>query len=504
MRLSFLALCLSIALLPSSKAFAYSNDTLKALSNTITWQNLLHIQNGKSLIRDDKFFLSTNGQTSAYKELIASRKAFLDASSKAACKFPARFAFLKQNLADDTYPKAECPELDEYIEKVAPERIEAVFAAEKNPSTTSMMGHLFFKITGQQQDYTPTHALGFFANLHNVHRSLTFIPEALFTGADGLFILEPYNKRAETYQREGRTLQTFDLPLTPEQVKLITLHIWEMKGMNVHYSLKDQNCASALASILMVADPSYQDLLYKPFLTPYDMMTRYEAQQNKPKTLVKYSPASSVAYNIGSRDGVTFQTLEFAPAYNAIDEINTGYGKEVDTKLFTPKIRLFDDMERLEVERFDLYSSRTFIPTDLQDFKLSRYSEVSFENSIDTSDVISPSIKFGVGITASTRLKHKFMPYMYLTEEYKHFEDKHNAALVPEVGFFSYLAERTKLSTSAKRYINSHENDKEREVSARLNHYFSPKFGVRTEWTSTHTPEGAHLGTLQFGLRYHY
>ncbi|MEC9292625.1 MAG: DUF4105 domain-containing protein [Pseudomonadota bacterium] len=391
--------------------------------------------------------------------------------------------------------------MNSYLTNVKSDNLSVVFVEEKQPSLTSSMGHVFLKV-GKKQN--TAHSLTYSANLYTPISAIKHSLALPFTGADGLFILEPYKKRADVYQREGRTLQTFELPLTPEQVKFVTLHIWEMKGINVHYSLKDQNCASALASILMVADPSYQDLLYKPFLTPYDMMTRYEAQQGKAKTLVKHSPASSVAYNIGSRDGMTFQMLEFAPAYNAIDEINTGYGKEVDTKLFTPKIRLFDDMERLELERFDLYSSRTFIPTDLQDFKVSRYSEVSFENSIDASDVVSPSIKFGLGITAKTRLKHKFMPYVYLTEEYKHFEDKHNAALVPEVGFFSYLAENTKFSASAKRYMNSHENDKESEISARLNHYFSPKLGVRAEWTSTHTPEDTHLGTLQFGFRYHY
>jgi hypothetical protein len=93
----------------------------KNLAGEHYWRVLLHYRDGwvmsdRSLVDDPKFFLAPTGKTDMTAELTATIEALLmpdtgEPDSHATCRFPARAAWLKDELGL-SYPEAACPTFD--------------------------------------------------------------------------------------------------------------------------------------------------------------------------------------------------------------------------------------------------------------------------------------------------------------------------------------------------------------------------------------------------------
>src|SRR5690606_20136128 len=112
----------------------------------------------ESLIDDPSFFLSERGQQDSGAELDAmlvalaqeltqssttnDKRVNTQANRSISCRFPARVAWLKNVLTiDDASLPAECPELDEWTQKLAPEQLSIMFAQEYLDNPTSAFAH---------------------------------------------------------------------------------------------------------------------------------------------------------------------------------------------------------------------------------------------------------------------------------------------------------------------------------------------------------------------------
>lgn len=242
-----------------------------------TWKSLLHIKDKKSFINDPNFILSKEN-FSLKNELIYTIKAFfkdkkLD-DKHPICKFPARFYWIKKELSlqDSIFPKVKCKSFNEYLKKAPADEISLVFASEdiKNPS--SMMGHVFFKLSGKNyKNKYVEHAVSFFAVIDTVN-PISLIIKSTITGMDSIYSLLPFRIQLIRYlEVEHRNVWIFPLLITNKEKKLIYYHIWELKDVKSKYYFTSYNCATVVYFILSLADPS---LLKEKFLwvSPRDVI----------------------------------------------------------------------------------------------------------------------------------------------------------------------------------------------------------------------------------------
>lgn len=500
-----------MASLVSGEAIASMPKEAEGLSQNIGWLNLLHYKNGKSLITDPQFFLAEDGYKNPEHELVATFSAFAELQGEgqhALCKYPARAKWLKEHMPSLQLSTVKCPELDEYFYNLSAKDISLVFASEKVGTPLSMMGHLFFKINGERTDYKPIHSLSFFASITS---SPMFIPKALTTGSKGLFVLEPYKDRLDAYvHKEQRNLVVYPLNLTPEQLDLVVAHIWEMKGVNVAYSLQHHNCASALLTIIAVANPAYKEMLYKPFVTPADILqdmlrrgdiyysrddSSYveENPQIPPNGLAKKDKSGRVSASLGQVDERNYLSLEISPAYNDLIHDNRPFHREVDVELFKLDTTYFYEDKDFTIDKFTLFKSKSYAPR-------AAYFELSWQSddAQNTSTSLYPTLWGGVGTGATFG---NFTPYIYANTAYSWYGDKNTAILAPEVGAFYYWGELSKTHLSATKYVYSNNYMYDTKFSATQNFFIQNGVAGYAAYDHIKQPARNRYDDFKIGLR---
>lgn len=248
-----------------------------------TWKSLLHFdpKSGKSFITDKNFILSLKeGQFSLKREMILTIESFLKSQNfqedtNPICKFPARLYWLKSNIPElnDLIPDVKCKDLDIYLKKAPAEDITLVFAAEDVKNPTSMMGHVFLKLTGyNDENVYVEHAVSFFAVLNTLN-PVKLLIESTITGMESFYSLKPYKKFISRYLiDENRVIWEFPLKgLKDKDKELIHLHIWELRDVKTEYYFTNYNCATVIYYILSIAQPKMLDI--KPsWISPRDVV----------------------------------------------------------------------------------------------------------------------------------------------------------------------------------------------------------------------------------------
>ncbi len=227
----------------------------KSIYSNYKWKNLLHLEDNKPAIKDNNFILSLDN-FSLKNELIETIYQFLNdnlSENHAICRFPSRYEFIKKELdLDDSYfPKPFCLGFDEYLKKTKADNITLVFVSEDVVNPSSMMGHTFFKISGDNR----SHAVSFFTVIETINLPLLLI-ESTLTGMKGIFALAPYDEQIYRYLKiENRNIWEYVLNLSEYDKKLIYYHLWELKDVKMKYYFTGYNCATVVHNILSIASP---------------------------------------------------------------------------------------------------------------------------------------------------------------------------------------------------------------------------------------------------------
>jgi len=236
---------------------------LETLSHNPKWLKLLHFKNGKSEIDDPKFFLSKEGKTNPYKELVATIQAFLESKERGdnhpICKFPARFQFLDSLLKLKSklsfFP--ECKELNKFLREINPQKISIIFSDYYINSPASMYGHTFLRIDPPFKSPLLGYAVNYAANA-DAKEGLMYYIKGLTGGYKGFYSIFPYYKKIFEYANlESRNLWEYSLNLKPEEVRFITLHIWEIKDHYSYYYFFDKNCSYQILYLIDIVHPEY-------------------------------------------------------------------------------------------------------------------------------------------------------------------------------------------------------------------------------------------------------
>jgi len=239
------------------------------------WLDLLHYDRDSdrssgyiSAVDDARFFNATNGATNPEAELQATLSALyrrdVSGNDHAQCRFVARLHWLQKQLSIDaaTLPEVSCPDYTEWYTMVRAQRATLIFPTYHLNSPSSMFGHTLLRLDQstivEDSDWL-SFAVNFGANTSAEDNSLFYAFKGLTGGYPGIFIVSPYFKKIQEYNRiEKRDIWEYQLNLTPEEVDRMVTHLWELKEVNFDYYFFDENCSYRLLELLEVARPGIE------------------------------------------------------------------------------------------------------------------------------------------------------------------------------------------------------------------------------------------------------
>lgn len=269
----------------SSRLFASDLDQLLNLHeyNDPQWRALLYSHNDSFDIHDSAYYFSSS-KVSLKEELIESyNHFFIKKDAQSICKFPARYLWLAKKI--NKIPDfSNCDQLSEFIQKAPFDILSVVFASENITSPTSMMGHIFLKISGNNEKKEKReHSISFFTEIEGISFS-SLVFKSLISGMEGRYALAPYGDAKNVYlHKELRNIWEFDLKLDSFHHQLIQFHLYELKNISFTYLFHGFNCATLINNILAVVYPE-TFLDRKGVVTPLDVVRKINKKEHVEQT----------------------------------------------------------------------------------------------------------------------------------------------------------------------------------------------------------------------------
>ncbi len=242
------------------------------LANSRGWRALLHYKPGgwlhdwESQADDPAFFLADQGKTDPEQELQATLRALVspltdDVDEHPQCRFPARYHWLKQQLAIDPQQLrlVRCQQLEAWFDTLRPGSLTLVFPAAYINSPSSMFGHTLLRVN--PDDYRKdaalvAYALNYAANADATDSALVFSIKGLIGGYPGVFSIVPYYEKIKEYRDlENRDVWEYDLNFSREELKQLMRHAWEVRNIQFDYYFLTENCSYHMLSLMEAARP---------------------------------------------------------------------------------------------------------------------------------------------------------------------------------------------------------------------------------------------------------
>ena len=304
----------------------------KNLAQHTTWRRLLYFfddqknligkKKDSSIVDDAAFYLSKNGQHDSAAELDALLVALADemattsdngtannnTSNRATknleqnsvlCRFPARVQWLTDTLnIDKSGLQTDCPELNDWMQMLAPEQLSIMFAQEYLDNPISAFAHTLLRIDSKASVADPSQihhavALNYTVGGDSSDNFLVYAIKSMSGGYDNLIEIDPYPKKLAKYlQEDERDAWTYQLALTPVEVQQIMLHVWETKDLKLPYYFTTDNCASEILRLIDVVRPQQHLLSRLPYaVIPSDVVQLLDSENLLAST--NYTPADS-------------------------------------------------------------------------------------------------------------------------------------------------------------------------------------------------------------------
>ena len=241
------------------------------------WLALLHYDvtsNGwLSQVSDPSFFLDPRGKHDPEAEWNSDRLAFLAPAGErpvgehGQCRFPARFALMKQALAWSSADvrQVECVELETHRRSVDAESLSVVFASYFLANPASAFGHimLYLGSGSGRKAVLGDYSVSFEANTSGLS-PWAYIPRGLTGGLIARYRLAPFHERIRKYEiEEQRDLWVFPLQVSQEEIDQLVLHLWELKDVIFEYGFLGENCAQKILRLVHAVAPRYDVLPHR-------------------------------------------------------------------------------------------------------------------------------------------------------------------------------------------------------------------------------------------------
>ncbi len=266
------------------------------------WHTLVHYKRGllgrrRSLVDDDRFFASPDGKKDPRSELHATLRSFFEPaprevpaadsltaatipnppgaamipdslttanipdtlwSEHGVCRFPARFAWLRDELGIDParMPVTECPTFEDFYAAIDPQSASLIFPTAYMNSPASMFGHTLLTIEGASGSELLSYAVNYAAVTNE-----TFGPFYMVKGLLGLypgyFSILPYYAKLQQYSDvNDRDIWEYPLNLDRSEIRRLLAHVYELEDIYADYKFFTENCSYDLLFLLDAARPS--------------------------------------------------------------------------------------------------------------------------------------------------------------------------------------------------------------------------------------------------------
>jgi hypothetical protein len=269
----FLALLAAIVVARPAQAAtpveaAVARARAAGLADLAGWQRLLHYRPSfwggvASDVGSGAFFLAPNGRDDPGAELDATLRAFYaplvpgHEDAHALCRFPARRAWLDDRLRfDGPQHTPSCPALARYAAGLDADSVAVVYASNYLANPASSFGHLFLRLRRRHAPGPAADTAVDYAAEAKTKNPVLYAAAGLTGGFTGYFRLERYDLEMREYlDDQGRDLWEYDLALTPGEVSLLVLHLWELTPSAIPFFYLTGNCAYQIVAALEAAAP---------------------------------------------------------------------------------------------------------------------------------------------------------------------------------------------------------------------------------------------------------
>lgn len=393
--------------------FGLDQSALDELSAHVLWERLLLVKKGTSQISDPNFFLSTPndaGHIDLTAELMVSLTALQAQDQTAMCRFPARMAFLADELTkkgvEVKFADEFCPKFKAWADSLDGQALSLIFAEEHPNSLGSSYGHAFLRMdttkslaTGQDSDaiainYSSVVPKG---RTNEVARALKSVVGAY----DGGLEIFNYQQKKQDYTIKGeRDIWQYEMDLSTQEVRQILRHLWETKDVKRPYFFTHDNCATEIVRLIDVvkADKNIahdmgrivipakvanilqrHHMVRKTTFVPSNAtlrqafinngqafdLTQLQPNHNNP---VNASPTHrlgvSMAYDDhhGNHSSGMVYGLSMRSAYQDLLDRPDGVRAYLDLTILSADVKY--DQEKFKIDKATLFSSRSYNPSN--------------------------------------------------------------------------------------------------------------------------------------------
>jgi len=286
------------------------------LSEQREWHRLMHYTSNlvtpgvHGLADSRRFYLAPDGKTDPRSELEATLAAFFsdvqetDKEQNPQCTFIARFRWLDGQLGFDParLKKQTCKRFNEWRETLNPQGLTLVFPAASLNNPSSMYGHTLLRVDAKDQNEKTrllAYAINYAANTNETN-GIAFAINGLFGGYPGTFSMMPYYLKVREYSdMENRDVWEYELNLSPGEIDVVLMHVWELGPIYFDYYFFDENCSYYLLELLEVARPDL-DLTseFKWWAIPSDTVREVVKKGLVRKTVYRPSNATVIRYRL--------------------------------------------------------------------------------------------------------------------------------------------------------------------------------------------------------------
>jgi hypothetical protein len=274
-------------------ARARASEAHAALARSSEWRKLVHYRTTfwsglRSEVDGPTFYLAPQGRDDPEAELEATIAALSlpvragHEDEHAACRFPARRMWLAQVLEPEARARLQSPKcvgLARFQKLLDVESIAIVYVANALSNPASALGHTFMRLRKRRPPSTPEstppedldHAVDFWAAV-DTKNPLFYAVKGVTGLFRGYYRTQPFATEMQKYTEEdSRDMWEYDLDLTPHEIEMFTLHLWELSKPYIDYYYLTGNCSYYVLAAIEAAAPRLDVLSgLKPFIIPVD------------------------------------------------------------------------------------------------------------------------------------------------------------------------------------------------------------------------------------------
>ena len=329
------------------------------------WITLLHYKKTlfgyESLVDDKNFFISKNGKYSPKDEFLASIKLIKKNPKKFACKFPLRYEIINKYYHLSDFNISKCKKLNKFLKAINPNKAVMVFASSSLNSPSSLFGHTLIRIdTPENQEYL-SNAVNYAAHVTDTN-GILFAFKGIFGFYKAYYSILPYYEKLKEYSdKDSRDLWGYELNLTKDEVRKMTLHIWELKDIYSYYYFFKENCAYNILYLIDVIRPSINSVGY--YNNSFSVIPLDTVKLLYKKHLITkfyYTPSlvtqiETISKPLNYKEKLLAVKIANGKNPNLVDEIN---GSEKKARILDTSVRYLEYLSKKKNFTKDEYTKR--------------------------------------------------------------------------------------------------------------------------------------------------